>query len=139
MKPTKTIFDSAAAVEAAFYSAFSRCDLAAMQDLWAGTDSVCIHPGAEAVKGYDAIVRSWEHIFRGAERPNVQINVIQIIAGDGLAVHVVEEHIGSSANPSHGAVVLATNVYRREDKGWLMVAHNASLVRVQQTQSHTLQ
>jgi ketosteroid isomerase-like protein len=139
MKQTKMIFDSAAAVEAAFYSAFGHCDLAAMQGLWAHVDSVCIHPGAEAVKGYDAIVRSWDHIFRGAERPNVQTKVIQIVVGDDLAVHVVEEHIGSSANPSQGAVVLATNVYRRDDEGWLMVAHNASLVRVQQMQSHTLQ
>lgn len=132
-------FASAAEVEIAFYDAFSRCDLAAMQNLWARDGAVCVHPGAEAIKGYESIMRSWEHIFRDSEQPSIQIHVIQIIEVDDMAVRMVEEHIGSASNPSQGAVVFATNIYRRGDQGWLMVAHNASIVRVQHPQSHMLQ
>lgn len=139
MKKSKPEYSSAKDVEAAFYSAFSRCDLEAMQILWARDNAVCVHPGAEPIQGYESIVRSWRHIFSDALRPNVQIKVIQSIAGDDLAVHMVEEHIGSAAAPRQGAVVFATNIYRRSEQGWLMVAHNASVVRVRQEQSHTLQ
>lgn len=138
MKRSTMTFASAAEVETAFYDAFSRCSLEAMQIVWARHGAVCVHPGAEAIKGYEAIMRSWEHIFRDSEQPNVQIHVIQTVAGDDMAVRMVEEHIGSVSNPSQGAVVFATNIYRRGDQGWLMVAHNAAMVRVQQ-QSHMLQ
>jgi hypothetical protein len=36
------------------------------------------------------------------------------------------------------AVVLATNVYRKYDRGWLMVEHHASLVQ-NQSNGQTLQ
>lgn len=139
MKRSSPKFSSAAEVEAAFYAAFSRCDIAAMHALWARDDAVCVHPGAEAIKGYDAILRSWEHIFRDAELPNVQINVIQTLTAGDLEVRMVEEHIGSATDPQQGAVVFATNIYCRSEQGWLMVAHNASIMRVQQARSHTLQ
>jgi ketosteroid isomerase-like protein len=139
MKRSATTYATAAEVESAFYAAFSRCDITAMHALWARDDAVCVHPGAEAIKGYDAILRSWEHIFRDAELPNVQTHVIQTLRSGDLEVRMVEEHIGSTADPRQGAVVFATNIYRRGDQGWLMVAHNASIMRVQQARSHTLQ
>jgi ketosteroid isomerase-like protein len=139
MKRSTMTFASAAEVETAFYDAFSRCDLEAMQIVWARDGAVCVHPGAEAIKGYVAIMRSWEHIFRDAEQPSVQIHAIQTIEGDAMAVRMVEEHIGSASTPDQSAVVFATNIYRRGDQGWLMVAHNASIMRVQQPQSHMLQ
>lgn len=139
MKKLKIEYSSAEEVEAAFYAAFARCDLEAMQALWAKGDVVCVHPGAEAVKGYDAVLRSWERIFRDAEQPNVQIHVIQTMDGADLAVRMVEEHIGSSLYPRQGAVVFATNIYRRGERGWLLVAHNASIMRVRQVRSQTLQ
>jgi len=139
MKHPKPVYPSAEDVEAAFYAAFSRCDLEVMRNLWVRGDVVCVHPGAEPIQGYEAVVRSWRHIFSGAERPNVQIKIIQSIVSDDLVMHMVEEHIGSSAAPHQGAVVFATNVYRRNGQGWLMVAHNASVVRTRQAQSQTLQ
>ena len=139
MKKSKTQYASAEEVEAAFYTAFSRCDLEAMQSLWARDDAVCVHPGAMTIIGYEAILRGWQHIFSEAEQPTVQIQVIQTLSGDGLEVRMVEEHIGSPSDPRQGAVVFATNVYRRTEAGWLMVAHNAALMHVQQARSQMLQ
>ena len=139
MKRSKSEFSSADEVEAAFYAAFGRCDLLAMRSLWAREDAVCVHPGAAPIKGYEAILKSWEHIFSGAEPPKIRINVIQRILGEVLAVHMLEEYIGPPGVPRQEVVVFATNVYRREGQGWLMTAHNGSVLRVPQVAGPTLQ
>jgi ketosteroid isomerase-like protein len=139
MKKSKPGFSSADEVEAAFYTAFSRCDLQAMQSLWARDDAVCVHPGTAPIKGYEAVLKSWERIFSGAEPPSIRINVIQRIAGDELAVHMLEEYIGSPGVPRQKVVVFAANIYRRAGPGWLMVAHSGSVLRVPQVEGPTLQ
>jgi ketosteroid isomerase-like protein len=139
MKKPEAGYASADDVEAAFYTAFTRCDLDTMQTLWTRDGAVCVHPGAAPIKGYEDILRSWQLIFSDAERPNVRINVIQRIAGDDLVVHMLEEHISSPGVPWQGAVVFATNIYRRDGQGWLMVAHNASAMPTQRTRVRTLQ
>ena len=65
--------------------------------------------------------------------------MLQRIGGDDLVIHMVEEHISSPGVSDQGAVVFATNVYRREGRRWLMAAHNASVVSVQLARSRTLQ
>ena len=139
MKKPKAGYTSADEVEAAFYTAFIHCDLQAMQTLWARDDAVCVHPGAEPIKGYEDILRSWESIFSGAEAAHVRINTIQRIVGDDLVVHMVEEHIGALGVAGQWAMVFATNVYRRDGRDWLMVAHTASVMHIQQTAGPTLQ
>ena len=138
MKP-KTHYVSAAEVEVAFCTAFTRCDLEAMGSLWARDKPMCMHPGAEPVKGYEAIMRSWEGILDGAQSPDIRVNVIQRLGDADLAVHMVEEHISSPGVPGREAVVFATNIFRREGRGWLMVAHNAVVIPPQQRRSATLQ
>ena len=125
--------------EAAFYAAFSQCDLQAMQALWARDDVVCVHPGSAAITGYEAVMRSWEHIFSNAERPMIRTKVIQCIASEDLVLQMTEEYLSSPTNPSRGAVVLASNSYRRDAGGWSMVAHHASVMPVEQAQTRTLQ
>ena len=139
MKKSKAAYASADEVEAAFYIAFSHCDLQAMQTLWARDDAVCVHPGAEPIKDYEDILSSWESIFSGAEAPHVRINVIHRISSDDLVVHMVEEYIGALGVTGQWAMVFATNIYRRDGRGWLMVAHNASVIHIQQTEGPTLQ
>ena len=139
MKKSKAGYASADEVEDAFYTAFIHCDLQAMQTLWARDDAVCVHPGAEPIKGYEDILSSWESIFSGAEVPHIRINIIQRITGDDLVVHMVEEHIGTPGVAGQWAIVFATNVYRRDGRGWLMVAHNGSVMHIQQTAGPTLQ
>jgi len=138
MKNDNTEYASADEAEAAFYEAFRRCDLEAMQTLWT-EDAVCVHPGAEPILGRPAVLRSWEHIFSEAEPPLIRTRLSRRIAGDGLEVHLLEEHIGSPATPWQAAVALASNVYRHVGQGWLMVSHHASVMPVRQPQEHTLQ
>ena len=139
IKTSKSGYASADEVEAAFYDAFGRCDLEAMQTLWADRDAVCVHPGAEPVVGHEAVVRSWGMIFKGAESPEVRINVMRRIGCEDMAVHILEEHIRSPGAAGQEAVVFVTNVYRRDDRGWLMVEHHASLIPLRRERGRTLQ
>lgn len=127
MKRSLSQFTSATEVEAAFYTAFNRCDYEAMADLWAKDEVVCVHPGSHAIVGYEAVMRSWSHIFTNAELPEIQINVVKQITTDSLAVHVVEEHIATGHT---AAAVVVTNVYRKYKEGWLMVAHHGSVMQM---------
>ncbi|MGB5276902.1 MAG: nuclear transport factor 2 family protein [Gammaproteobacteria bacterium] len=114
-------------VEAVFYEAFMRCDPDVMAGVWAHQDVLCVHPGSGAIMGYKAIVRSWASIFGDSQRTELKHTVITRTVSNDLAVHVIAEEILSSDTVA--AVVLATNVYRKFDSGWLMIEHHASLVR----------
>ena len=132
-------FETAEEVEAAFYAAFTACDVEAMGRLWAKHDAVCIHPGAVPLLGHDAVMRSWEHIFAGALEPSIRVQAIRRIAGKDLAVHMVEEQIATPGDSSVAAVVLATNVYHRSEAGWLMVSHQGVLMTGNSQSGRTLQ
>jgi ketosteroid isomerase-like protein len=133
-------WDTADAAQAAFYAAFAACDLEAMRSLWMKDEALCMHPGAVPLVSYEAVMRSWEHIFADAVMPSLHFQVIRRIEGGDLAVHVVEEQIGAPDGSGSAAIVLATNVYRRTDKGWLMASHQGVLMSAGQAQENpTLQ
>ncbi len=124
---SKPQFKTPDEVDAVFYEAFMHCDPDVMSALWADKDVICVHPGAGAIVDYDAIVRSWANIFSNAQRTNMKHTVIKRVVSNELAVHVVAEEMLSSGTLV--AVVLATNVYRKFENGWLMIEHHASLVQ----------
>jgi ketosteroid isomerase-like protein len=136
MKRSTPIYTSPDDVEAAFYVAFSHCDLRTMENVWADDDVICVHPGSQAIVGHTAVIRSWAHIFSNAALPSMQINVIKRTGNETMAVHVVEEHIATGEHTS--ATVLATNVYQKYAQGWLMVEHHAAVVQGQ-TKTFALQ
>jgi hypothetical protein len=123
-------------VEAVFYEAFAHCDKDVMTALWADGDVICIHPGSGAVVGYEAVVRSWAHIFTNARMPDIKFTVARRTLSGDLAVHLVTEEI--STGDAAAAVVLVTNVYQKFESGWLMIEHHGSLVQ-SRTQNQTLQ
>ena len=122
-------FNSPDEVEEAFYSAFAKCDAKAMEPVWAEGKVVCIHPGSQAIYGYNNVIRSWSHIFINSSLPKIIFNVVNSSVNDSLAVHLVEEHIATGKDSE--IVVLATNVYQLFDEGWLMIEHHGSVIRSQ--------
>lgn len=139
MNQSKTKFNSPDAVENAFYKAFADCDTRAMDDVWADDDVICIHPGSSPLVGYNAVLRSWRTILDNSEPPNLHFEVVYKYINSNLAVHIVAEQIRSElSKPESVAIVLATNVYRRDTDGWRMIEHHASLSSMSRTQ-HTLQ
>jgi ketosteroid isomerase-like protein len=122
-------FASPEAVEEAFYAAFAAADARGMEVVWAYGDPIaCIHPGGGLIKGRQAVMQSWIDIFSGARPPTLEHRVVATFADGNLVVRLVEEHIRPSGNPGEEATrVLATNTYRREEDGWRLAAHHASL------------
>ena len=127
MKKSKLQFNTPDEVEAVFYEAFMRCDPDVMAGLWADEGVVCVHPGSRAIIDYDSVIRSWANIFSNANRTEMKYTVISRLISKDLAVYVVVEEMLSSDTVT--AVVLATNVCRKFDSGWLMIEHHASLVQ----------
>ena len=129
---TDSAFQSPDAAETAFYAAFAATDLGLMASVWLRADDArCVHPGGDLLQGYAAIMQSWHSILSAVEAPAIRFRLIDRLQSDGLCVHMVEERIGPNGEDADLTRVLATNVYRRTDRGWRMALHHATLPLVE--------
>jgi uncharacterized protein (TIGR02246 family) len=130
-------FATPEAAEAAFYAAFAATDLKTMAGVWDdGDDTLCIHPGGGLLQGRAAVMQSWMEIFSGARPPTIEVETVTTLVSGDIAVHVRAESIRPNGQPAEQASrILATNVFRRRDGSWRLVAHQASLpLRVRSAQ-----
>ncbi len=113
-----------------FYQAFNRGDLALMQSVWAQHDSVsCIHPGWEVLRGFDAIISSWENIFVGSENLEIKLSDILVTGAKGMVwVSCQENLFAMSMSGVQVSKVHATNLFEQVEGQWKMVLHHASSV-----------
>jgi len=103
----------------AFYRAFADGDVAAMDAVWArAVPVVCIHPGWELISGRDEVMKSWRAILESANRPKIRIHGARAFVRGDMAFVVCYEALDQG-------FLVATNVFMREDGGWLMVHHQA--------------
>jgi ketosteroid isomerase-like protein len=107
----------------AFYAAFAAGDLAAMDEVWAKRAPVsCIHPGWTALDNREAIMASWRGIFAasgGRQTSNIRcVRPEAFLLADAAWVTCYEIL-------SNG-ILIATNVFAREDGAWRMVHHHAA-------------
>ena len=100
-----------------------------MRDLWwDNLKAYCIHPGGPALQGLASIIESWGSILVAADPPSISYRTVDETLDGNLAIHVVEESIRPSKSLSNPpSLVLATNIYIRNEDGWKMMAHHASL------------
>jgi len=106
----------------AFYGAFARRDLPAMEDLWAADASVtCIHPGWDVLRGREAVMGSWRAILRG-DAPDVSCSAASAQVQGDVAWVVCRERV-----PGSGPLA-ATNVFVRERGAWRICLHQAGPV-----------
>src|SRR5882724_1954387 len=114
-------------VEAQFYEALQRADIALLMAVWADDDEVvCVHPGGGRLIGPAAIRASFEAIFGNGAVP-VQPEQIRRLQALGCAVHHLVERVAvEGPEGAQQAWVLTTNVYVKTAQGWRMAAHHAS-------------
>jgi ketosteroid isomerase-like protein len=107
------------ATNAAFYAAFAARDVDAMEGLWAQRAPVaCIHPGWHALDGRAAVMASWRGILHGPGSPDIVCaDAAARVLGDAAFVLCTEELAGG--------LLVATNVFVREDGTWRLVHHHA--------------
>jgi hypothetical protein len=69
-----------------FYHAFEQYDIEAMEAIWSKADYVkCIHPGWNALIGWNAIRESWETSFRKAVVMRFTLRNVQIDSASGTS------------------------------------------------------
>ena len=119
-----------------FYRALETLDLAAMDRVWSHEPEVrCIHPGSEALVGWDSVRNAWQQIFANTRWMRVQPTDVrmQVIGEVGLVA--CAENITATNDDDVGvAVAQATNVFRHTADGWRMILHHASPAPVTVTQ-----
>jgi ketosteroid isomerase-like protein len=123
----KTLFPTPQDAEAAFYDAFTKCDLDAMMAVWADEDEIyCVHPNGARISGVAQVRESWRQIFASGETLRFQLREQQYLHGMMLSVHSVYEHIAVAGENRVRNPMIVTNIYLRTERGWRMVVHHAS-------------
>jgi ketosteroid isomerase-like protein len=123
----KALFPTPQDAEAAFYDAFTKCDLDAMMAVWADEDEIyCVHPNGARISGVAQVRESWRQIFAGGETLRFQLREQQYLHGMMLSVHSVYEHIAVAGENRARNPMIVTNIYLRTERGWRMVVHHAS-------------
>ena len=67
-----------------FYRAFEKKDIEAMEAVCSkGIGSLCIHPGRQALKGWETIRQSWLQIFKATRYLEIDLDVMSVeVSGD---------------------------------------------------------
>ncbi|UQA54655.1 nuclear transport factor 2 family protein [Polyangium aurulentum] len=104
----------------AFYGAFARRDVDAMETLWARNIAVaCIHPGWEVLRGRGEVMASFHAILASPNAPPIKADHAQVtLLGGDVAIVVCTESID-------GTELVATNLFVREDGSWKLAHHQA--------------
>lgn len=125
--PAAALLDSPDEIEARFYEALQRGDIAALMAVWADDDEiVCVHPGGPRLVGASQIRESFEAIFQHGAIA-VQPEQVHRLHALGAAVHHLAERVMVQGERGpEPAWVLATNVYVKTALGWRLAAHHAS-------------
>jgi ketosteroid isomerase-like protein len=135
--------DAIRLMNARFYLALESLDLPAMEDVWLHERWVhCVHPGWEAMEGWDAIRKSYEEIFASTSWMRVTPTAVRVLVFGEFGIVFCAENITAQSDGDVGlAVAHATNLFRLTASGWKMIHHHASSapVRVTQPFSGTIQ
>jgi len=111
--------DDVLAANRAFYGAFAASDYAAMDAIWASEAPVaCVHPGWPALRGREAVMKSWARILAHPSPPKIAFGDAAVQSLGDLAIVVCREIVD-------GRPLVATNVFVREDGRWKIVHHHS--------------
>ncbi len=124
MNPEQSVLTA----NAAFYRAFEKKDLEAMTVVWSqGTNSLCIHPGRDVLRGWEDIRSSWDKIFRNTRYLEIETEILRVeVNGDLAYVVLVETVLQVTGNRQSKAQSLATNVFENMAQKWYLVHHHGS-------------
>lgn len=115
---------------ARFYKAMNDASVDEMDNIWIDDASaICIHPGRDAIKGYEQIRASWDAIFSSTgsmliitsdEQVTCRADMAWVSCTETISLMIDNELVAASAQ--------ATNIFRYIDGRWRMVVHHASPV-----------
>ena len=111
-----------------FYMAMNSLEIDEMDEVWMDDASaICVHPGREAIIGYERIRESWMTIFSASNSMSIAASNERITVGGDVAWVACTETISMLTEEGLAAAAAqATNIFRRAEGRWRMVAHHAS-------------
>ena len=111
-----------------FYQAINSLNAEEMDKVWMkDAGAICIHPGREAIIGYERIRESWAVIFAATSSMSIAASNERVTVADGVAWVSCTETISLMTDEGLAAAAAqAVNIFRRADGEWLMVVHHAS-------------
>ncbi|HEX8137310.1 MAG TPA: nuclear transport factor 2 family protein [Pyrinomonadaceae bacterium] len=111
-----------------FYAAMNSLDISEMDEVWMDTEeAVCVHPGREAIFGYERIRESWVMIFSVTDSMTIASSNERIhVAGEVAWVACTEIISMMTGEGLIAAAAQATNIFRRTGEAWRMIVHHAS-------------
>lgn len=114
----------------AFYRAFEKKDIEAMEAVWSkGISCLCIHPGRDALRGWQEIRQSWEQIFKNTSYLEIDTDILKIdFSGDLAHIVLIENVLQVSGGRRLEARSMATNLFERMGQSWYMTHHHGSPV-----------
>ncbi|HEX8098010.1 MAG TPA: nuclear transport factor 2 family protein [Pyrinomonadaceae bacterium] len=113
-----------------FYAAMNALDIGEMDDVWLDdASSVCVHPGREAIAGYERIRDSWLAIFSSSSSMSIAPSGERVTVASGVAWVACTETISLVTEEGLAAAAAqATNIFRLTGGAWRMVLHHASAI-----------
>jgi len=129
MSVTSEEIDAIRLANEQFYRALTNLNIEAMDTIWAHEGNVrCIHPGWEAIEGWDLIRQSWEAIFSNTASLIVEPSRVAVRVEGRIAWVSCLESITSGGAGGGVSLAHATNLFVRTAQGWKMILHHASQV-----------
>lgn len=110
------------------YRALTAGDMDAMEALWLPVDwAECVHPGWPALRGWDAIRKSWQAIFQAPSTLGVTISEVNVrLIGTMGLVSCVERIASQGEDFLDTSLAQATNIFLNVEGAWRLVHHQAS-------------
>jgi uncharacterized protein (TIGR02246 family) len=111
-----------------FYMAMNALDIEEMDEVWMTDErAVCVHPGREAIIGYERIRESWVAIFSASGSMSIAASNERIQLSNDVAWVACTETISLMMEEGLAAAAAqATNIFRQTDGRWRMILHHAS-------------
>ena len=111
-----------------FYEAFGALDIQRMDEVWADSEiAMCVHPGWQALVGWDNIRASWAGIFDNTTLMHFNVQYLNVVVHGDAAWVTCIEHISSVLQGrASNFGILSTNIFIRAGDDWRMIAHHAS-------------
>ncbi len=108
--------------------AMNSLEINEMDEVWMDDGAaICVHPGREAIIGYERIRESWTVIFSASSSMSIAASNERItVAADVAWVTCTETISMMTEEGLAAAAAQATNIFRRMDGRWRMVVHHAS-------------
>lgn len=136
-EPSGRLREGVLAANRAFYDALEGGDLDLLTAVWLpGPQTLCVHPGAEPLRGTPVILRSWAAVMSAMLYMQFFLTDVEVTlgpSGEGqVAIVSCTQNLltaGETGDETFtGAKAVASNVFVRTGTGWRLWSHHSSPV-----------